>query len=151
MKSGQGEKPMSVIHDLKKYLIIFDDLAVVSKEQFILTCSVNGLEIDDTIYQAVIQYEIEQLTKIKKLKLMFQDNPERSLWEYKKFFHLVESSDKVINPKTLKSQFEVRIICDGKIRVFSTSMELMTHMNAMFSIDTDEELFNLLKAEGLKR
>ena len=45
---------MSVIHDLKKYLIIFDDLAVVSKEQFMLVCSVNGLEIDDTIYQAVI-------------------------------------------------------------------------------------------------
>ena len=72
---------MSNISDLKKYLTIFDDQTVVSKEQFMLVCSVNGLEIDDTIYQAVIQYEIEQLTKIKKLKPMFQDNPERSLWE----------------------------------------------------------------------
>lgn len=81
MKSSQREKPMLNISDLKKYLTIFDDQTVVSKEQFMLVCSVNGLEIDDTIYQAVIQYEIEQLMKIKKLKLMFQDNPERSLWE----------------------------------------------------------------------
>lgn len=137
--------------DMKEYLKILDDKAIASKEQFILTCSANGLEIDETIYQNVIRYEIEQLTKIKKLEPMFRDFPEKNLWEYKKLFHLVESSGRVTDPKNLEPRFEVRIICDSGIRVFSTSMEWMTDMNAMFSVDIDEELFNLLKEGGLKR
>jgi hypothetical protein len=64
---------------------------------------------------------------------------------------LVESSGRVIDPKNFESRLEVRIIHNGGIRVFSTSMELMTDMNAMFSVDIDEELFNLLKDGGLKR
>jgi hypothetical protein len=137
--------------DMKEYLKILDDKAITSKEQFILTCSANGLEIDEAIYQNVIRYEIDQLTKIKKLGPMFRDLPEKSLWEYKKLFHLVESSGRVIDPKTFEPRLEVRIIHNGGIRVFSTSMELMTDMNAMFSVDIDEELFNLLKDGGLKR
>ena len=49
-----------------KYLQILDRTEVRSKEHFMITCAVEGLEINDIVYSEVIKYEIEQLKRIQK-------------------------------------------------------------------------------------
>lgn len=93
---------------MEKYIEILDNPAVTSREQFMLTCSAAGLEIDDAKYRDIMRYEVEQLTKIQKLKPMFYGHPDESLWEYKKHFHLVLSAGEKTDDN-LTRYFEVRI------------------------------------------
>lgn len=133
---------------MKRYLEVLDDPAVSSKEQFMLTCSALGLEIDEARYEEVVRYEVGQLSKLKKLEPMFRELPERSLWEYKKHFHLVESAGVVGGPSGVDyRRFEVRIV-NAREKIFSAPVELLGDMQSMFGVNFDAELFEMLADQG---
>lgn len=134
---------------MTEYLKILDQPAVQSKEHFMLACAVAGLPIDDEKYEAVIAFEVGQLSNIKKIAGMFDENAEMSLFAYKKIFRLVEYAGVVTDSESFSRIFSVKTVSDGN--TFNMSMDMMEDMRAMLGIDTDAETWNILKSEVLKR
>lgn len=134
---------------MTEYLKILDQPAIQSKEHFMLACAVVGLPIDDEKYEAVIAFEIGQLSNIKKIANMFDENAEMSLFAYKKIFRLVEYAGVVTDGESFSRIFSVKTVSDGN--TFNMSMDMMEDMRAMLGIDTDAETWSILKSEVLKR
>ena len=134
---------------MTEYLKILDQPAVQSKEHFMLACAVAGLPIDDEKYEAVVAFEIGQLSNIKEIANMFDKNAEMSLFAYKKIFRLVEYAGVVTDGESLARNFSVKTVSDGN--AFNMSMDLMEDMHAIYGIDTDAVTWNILKSEVLKR
>jgi len=133
---------------MTEYLKILDQPAVQSKEHFMLACAAVGLPIDEK-YEEVVAFEIGQLSNIKKIANMFDENAEMSLFAYKKIFRLVEYAGVVTDGESLSRNFSVKTVSDGN--TFNMSMDLMEDMHAIHGIDTDAEMWNILKSEVLKR
>lgn len=133
---------------MTELLKILDRSEIQSKEHFMLACATAGIEIDDAKYADVVNYEIGQLKNIKKIEHMFDEHAEESLFCYKKMFKLVEYANVTVDDNG-KRTFSAKTASDGT--TFNMSLDLMADIQLLHGIDPNDELWNLLKTEILKR
>lgn len=131
-------------------LDVLDKTMVTSRPEFILKCAIQGLKASEEDYDELVKYEVKQLSKIPKVKDMFDGSrDEEALMQFKTKCHLVVDVKSTETDKLI--DLSITVMVGGKTHVFNYNTKFLDALRSLHNIDPEAEMWNLIRHEVLQR